>query len=81
MTGCWPQEDSSPQGSLGPAQPLGTLMREYHAVLTELEVWRDKKAQRMLQYERLQARSRLTPTEVVSLERPTFAAGPDRFAC
>lgn len=31
-------------------------MREYHAVLAELEVWRDKKAQRMLQYERLQAR-------------------------
>lgn len=52
--GCWPQEDSSPQGSLGPA-PHVTLMREYHAVLAELEVWREKKAQRLLQYERLQA--------------------------
>ena len=36
-------------------------MREYHAVLAELEVWREKKAQRLLQYERLQARPCFPP--------------------
>ena len=43
-------------------------MLEYHAVLAELEVWRDKKAQRMLEYERLQARHRIPPRWVVPLE-------------
>ena len=76
--GCWPQEDSSPQGSLGPA-PQVTLMREYHAVLAELEVWRERKAQRMLQYERLQARP-CFPSNWWCLADED-SPGPQVFAC
>ncbi|KAK9845994.1 hypothetical protein WJX81_007981 [Elliptochloris bilobata] len=49
------ESDGSPQGIQAQAHPRWTLMREFNTVLADLEVWRDKKAQILLEYERLQA--------------------------
>ena len=59
------QDDPSPQGSKAQLSAKWTLMCEYNTVLAELELWRDRRAQRVREYERLQACPCMLPARVL----------------